>query len=106
MKKYIFLVFGLFLLTGCTTDDDYGNTYKIELNDEPYTVCGKEIYFSDDAYDNDLDIERIIETIKESCNVNGAELAKDEVEDILTDDAYTKQDILHHLRDVYNYLNR
>ena len=63
MKKILFLCVCLLFLTGC----DNKNTYKIELND-PYNVCGQEIYFSNDADGNELSMSKIIDTIQNACN--------------------------------------
>lgn len=68
MKKILFLFICLFFITGCddpATDD----TYKIELKD-PYMICGKEIYFSNNSSNDEVDIDDIIETIQEACNYN------------------------------------
>lgn len=106
MKKNIILLLSLFILTGCENDNNSNTTYKIKLNKEPYVVCGKKIYFSDNSYENEISIEQIIETIKEECNINGSEMAKEEIEDILSTQDYSKEEILYHLRDAYDYLKK
>jgi hypothetical protein len=69
MKKLLFLIVPvLLLITGCN-DPATDNTYKIELND-PYIICGREIYFSNDSFNDEVDIDDIVETIQEACNYN------------------------------------
>ena len=65
MKKILFLFICLFFITGCNDKD----TYKIKIND-PYEVCGQEVYFSDDADGNEVRMSKIIDTIQEACNYN------------------------------------
>lgn len=68
MKKALLLCIGLLFITGCddpATDD----TYKIKIKD-PYIICGEKIYFSNDSYNDEVDINDIIETIQEACNYN------------------------------------
>lgn len=70
MKKKILLISIIFILTltGCSLKKNE-NLYKIELNKEPYEICGKEIYFSNDSYGDELYINKIIDSIKEACNI-------------------------------------
>ena len=105
MKKVILMLIPtLFLLVGCTSDNNE-NLYTIELENEPYEVCGTEIYFSNYAWGNELQISNIIETIVDTCNIDGMNMAKDIIESILYDDEYTIEDIRHKLEEAYDYIN-
>lgn len=104
MKKVLLLIFCLLLITGCDDEAD-DNVYKIELN-EPYNICGEEIYFSNDSFNDELDIERIIEEIKEDCNVDGMQEAKRKIKSILNGNDYTKEEILWHLEDAYDMMKK
>ncbi len=105
MKKVALIISIIVCAVGCENVSDNNNTYKIELGKEPYNICGEDIYFSNDAYGNELNIDRIVETIIETCNVYRVENAKEVIEDILEDDSYTREEIMYHLRDAYNYLD-
>ena len=64
MKKIVLILFCLLFITGC--DDE--NTYKIELNNEPYTICGEDIYFSNFTDSNGLNIGAVIDEINDVCD--------------------------------------
>ena len=42
------------------------NEYIIEIND-PYVICGKEIYFTNNSYDKEINIRNISEDILYAC---------------------------------------
>lgn len=44
------------------------NIYTIELNSEPYTICGKDIYISNFTYNNELNLSELIDSIEYNCN--------------------------------------
>lgn len=104
MKKYFIILLCLFLLTGC--DDDNDSIYKIDLSHDPYDICGKKIYISNDADGNELRMERIIENIEENCEVYKIEEAKKEIKNILYDEDRTKEEIRRDLNDIYNMLDK
>ena len=80
-------------------------TYTIKLNNEPYSICGKEIYISNDSENNEINIDDIIENAEILCNFQKIETAKEEIEDLLDDDgSYTRNEILQHLQQIYYYL--
>ena len=44
------------------------NEYIIEIND-PYVICGKEIYFTNNSYDKEINIRNISEDILYACGI-------------------------------------
>lgn len=48
-------------------DNTPDGVYKVDLRNEPIKVCGEEIYFSNNADGNELDIDNIIEDIEDAC---------------------------------------
>ena len=99
----IIVVFFIWENSHGTTDKQ--NTYTMELN-EPYTLCGKTFYISNDSENNQLYATSIIENAEELCNYRGMENTKDEIKNLLDDDSYTKEEILSHLQDIYySYLD-
>lgn len=106
MKKILFLFISLVFITGCEFDSNNKNTYKIELDDEPYLVCGKMVWFSNGSWDNELNIESMIETMQETCEVDKIEEVKEDIDILLNDDGLTKQDILWKLKQIQQYLNK
>ena len=62
----ILLLIGWFIVS--KIDNTPEGVYKVDLKKEPIKVCGEEIYFSNNAYGNELDINDIIDTIQDACN--------------------------------------
>lgn len=99
MKKiFLILIICILLITGCSSNS---NEYKVSLKKEPYDVCGKKTYFSNIAYMNELDMETIIDTVEEQCEISkekdNLEELKNELENIIDDGDLTKSDIINHL---------
>lgn len=106
MKKILIIIVGLLFVVGCEDTDDLDTSYNIKLDKEPYKICNKEIYFSNNSYGNELDIEKIVEEIQENCQIYKLENVKDEIEIILSDSDLTKEEILSRLKNIYENLNR
>lgn len=97
----IFAIGIIFILNNNNNGDD--KKYTIKLDDEPYYICGKEIYISNDSYNNELDIDNVIENIETLCNFKNIENAKEDIENLLDDDSYSRSEILQRLQQIYYY---
>lgn len=65
--KNILIFVGIILFIWCLnkyTTSKEDNTYTIKLNNEPYTICGKDIYISNFTYNNELNLSELIDSIE------------------------------------------
>lgn len=70
MKKHFFMFLILLLLiTGCGNDDNEMYIYKINLDQDPYNICGEKIYFSNYEFNGEINMEDIIKKIYDACNI-------------------------------------
>lgn len=99
----IILLFGWFLLS--SIDSKKTDYYKVDLNNEPFEICGQQLYISNYSYENELNFDTIINVINEACNINGINEAKNVLHDVIIDNSYTKEEILYHIQDAYENLN-
>lgn len=71
ITEKIVIVLSILFIVGLiiyNIDNNPDGVYKVDLRNEPISVCGEEIYFSNDADGDELDIDDIIENIKYACN--------------------------------------
>lgn len=108
MKKIILMI-SLLFICGCKVEK---NIYKIDLSNDPYNICGEKIYFSNDSWDDEIDIDDIIERIYYACDIdNKNEIldnyneAKNEIDYLISNsDDYTKEEFINELEYIYDYL--
>ena len=99
MKKLILVILILIVASGCEKE----NEYTIELND-PYEVCGKIVYFSDNSNGKEIRIKNIIDDVKYACKVDKLEEVRDIIGSILYNKNLSRNEILHELSELYHGL--
>ena len=56
------------LLDEYATSKDEDDIYTIELNNEPYKICGEEIYISNNTNGDEIIVSQLIDEIEYVCN--------------------------------------
>ena len=83
MKKIILLLFSILIITGCENE----NIYTVELTNQKISICGEEKFITDYTYNNEIDIESLINDIR-NCNeklVNDKDFYKQNYIDLAED---------------------
>lgn len=83
MKNILVILSAIIIVTGCASK----NTYKVELTNQKISICGEEKFITDYTYNNEIDIESLINDIR-NCNeklVNDKDFYKQNYIDLAED---------------------
>lgn len=83
MKNILVILSAIIIVTGCANK----NTYKVELTNQKISICGEEKFITDYTYNNEFDIESLINDIR-NCNeklVNDKDFYKQNYIDLAED---------------------
>lgn len=62
------IILFLIILDEDTTTKNNDDIYTIELNNEPYKICGENVYISNFTFNDEIIVDELIDEIEYICN--------------------------------------